>query len=172
MTETPMFDSSSFMLDDYAFSNPALVGFSLLAVSTGFKERQTGTDRPLPLPWAMFATGLLCPKESRQHLPQTAHANLTNMLAKKLTHEWILESPRIIRDWARPTWAGLRYGISNNFLEFRDGGILPTREKPLLADESLILNEIWNRGRVLGKVLAKEPNDQAIATALGLEFSL
>lgn len=153
--------------DRFAHTNPAFGALCLHWAAHGYQEAASGrTNAPRLLSpvWAVVALVLLGPRRVRDRLPQTATSRLSNLLTDN--PDWRFGLPDAMRAWAAPFWSAVRFGVATGVLSVEEARLRAIGAVP--RPEGEMGRDLRKRATALGKVLAKEGADSAIALALGL----
>jgi hypothetical protein len=154
-------------IDQFAHVNPAFGLVCLRWICQGYVQQTlvlSKGSRGLLWPWGILGLSLLAPEAVRQKLPLNANGKLSVLFHEN--PQWRLDLAGTMKFWAAPFWMAMRLGVATGTLSMQEGRLLSAGEveNPVRPRDI----DLKKRATALGKVLAKEPDDNAIALIVGL----
>ncbi len=155
-------------LDVYVHSNPAMAALVLYWTSKGY-AKESVTSHGLLFPWGILALATVCSSSYRERIPKTTNARLT--LFFNDNPEMRFSIPSMLIAWKSPFWEGLRYGVANRLLDV-DSSLRLSARRARLKQRTELGAELERVGERFGRLIAREGNDNLVASALGIGFEV
>jgi len=163
-------DFKSEALDWFAHTNPAFGAVVIHWLCAGYEEltkSRKDASRHLSFVWGLVGIALLAPEAVRAELPGSSAKRLMNLIAEH--PHWRADLPEAIRLWVPSFWHAIAYGVSTGGLIFANGRL--QKGKVHKGPYSSLAEVLRKHAVTLGKVLANEGSDDAIALAFGLQVT-